>query len=306
VSATVEETLAHEAERRPRAGAIAIAAGVLTLLGNILLVVLTRGGPTEDDGFISVTESISSRLAGQAPQGDSLFVRLVDFYGDNVLPLTLTTLLTTLAAVLTALTLIFLYRATLARDPNVGRAPVIATIAGVTLYAVGHLAREITTWIAASGFADAEVRNGEAARDVFREPLAAAGSVLELLGTFGIALGFGLVALRAMRVGLLTRFLGILGIIVAALAVFQVDQPRIVQTFWLIGVGLVILRRAPGGTPPAWETGRAEPWPSQQQLAEARAAARAARDGSTAPPPSENGTGTPETPAQKRKRKRRK
>ena len=98
MSATVEETLAHEAEQRPRAGAAAIAAGVLTLGGNVLLTLVTRGGPNEDDGFISITESMSKRLAGQDQSEPSLLVRQVDYYGDKLVPLTLSTLVTTIAA----------------------------------------------------------------------------------------------------------------------------------------------------------------------------------------------------------------
>ena len=37
-----------------------------------------------------------------------------------------------------------------------------------------------------------------------------------------------------MRVGLLTRFVGILGIIVGVLTVFQLDQPQVVRAFWLV------------------------------------------------------------------------
>jgi hypothetical protein len=45
--------------------------------------------------------------------------------------------------------------------------------------------------------------------------------------------------------------------------------------FWLTFVGLIIAGRYPGGVPPAWATGRAEPWPTQQELRERRDAMRA-------------------------------
>ena len=80
-----------------------------------------------------------------------------------------------------------------------------------------------------------------------------------------------------MRVGLLTRFMGILGMLIGALVVFQLDQPQIVRAIWLIFLGVLFLGRYPGGTPAAWETGRAEPWPSQQELRERRDAIRAER-----------------------------
>lgn len=296
----VEETLAREAEGRPRAGAAAIAAGALTLIGNILLTLLTRGGPSEGDGFISISESISMRLQGQGPQEESLLVKQVDYFGDKVLPLSLSTILTTLAAALAAYALVFIYRATAARVPETTRPGLIAAIAGGALFAVGHLVREIGTWAGASGF---DGTTAESARDVFRDPVVAAAGLLEVLGSFGLALAFVLISLAAMRAGLLTRFMGILGVIVGALSVFQLDQPQIVRAFWLVMLGLIILRRNPGTPLPAWETGRAVPWPSQQQLAEARRAAQ------PDPEPSTDDDGNAENGAAqrpvKRKRKRR-
>ena len=47
--APVEETLAWEAEKRPRISTIAIVGGLLTVTGNILFTVISNGGPTEDD-----------------------------------------------------------------------------------------------------------------------------------------------------------------------------------------------------------------------------------------------------------------
>jgi len=82
-------------------------------------------------------------------------------------------------------------------------------------------------------------------------------------------------------VGLLTRFMGVLGVIVgvAVAPILPIDQQGIIRVFWLAALGMLFLGRLPSGTPKAWATGQAEPWPSQQQLREQRAAARAADDG---------------------------
>ena len=86
-----------------------------------------------------------------------------------------------------------------------------------------------------------------------------------------LALGFALVivSLNAMRAGLLSRFIGILGIIAAVLTVlFQ--GAGIIEAFWLAAIGAIFLDRWPGGRGPAWETGEATPWPTaaEQRLAE--------------------------------------
>jgi hypothetical protein len=65
-----------------------------------------------------------------------------------------------------------------------------------------------------------------------------------------------------------------------------------------------------GGRPPAWESGKAAPWPSQQQLREQRAAAQrgeeAGTDSDTVPAADPSDPRGDEPPAQPRSRKRRK
>jgi hypothetical protein len=273
----VEQTLSWEAEKRPRAATIAVAGGLLTLLGNVLLTLLTNGGPTEDEGFISVTEALQARIAGQDPEGPSLVVRQIDHWGDNAPLLGVSTLLNCIAAVCLALTVLFLYRATYARSTQVGRVPYYGALAGLVLYPLGRAIRELAQWIGSANFEDEAVRTAGTARDVLSTGAVSVGSLIEVLGTFALAVAIVLVALNAMRVGLLTRFFGVLGILAGVLTVFQADQPGIVRSFWLIGVGLVIAGRL--NTPPAWQSGRAEPWPTQQQLREQREAAQGDRAG---------------------------
>ena len=81
-----------------------------------------------------------------------------------------------------------------------------------------------------------------------------------------LALGFALVlvSLNAMRAGLLSRFLGILGIIAGVLTVLF-RGAGIIEAFWLAAVGIIFLDRWPGGRGPAWEEGEAIPWPSAME-----------------------------------------
>jgi hypothetical protein len=94
--------------------------------------------------------------------------------------------------------------------------------------------------------------------------------------TANLALGFGLVlvGLNAMRAGLLSRFLGILGIIVGVLTVLF-RGAGIIEAFWLIALGALFLDRWPNGRGPAWGQVEAIPWPS---AVEQRAAAEAEED----------------------------
>ena len=303
---TVEETLAWEAEQRPRAGIAALLGGLLTIVGTILLLLTTRSGPNEDDGFVSVTESLSARLNGNLPEEPSLLIRGADSLGDKLPQLYASTILTSLAAVGACLALAYIYRATKARSPEAtGRAPSIAAAIALPAFVVGHTVREIATWSGIAGLAD-DARPDDF-REVFNGGARLTGELIEQIGTFALGLAFVLVALNAMRVGLLTRFLGVLGIIVGGLTIVPVDQPQIVRTIWLCIVGAMLLgwlRR-----PPAWETGRAIPWPTNQQIREAR---QQAALGTNVPPsepdsPVEKGaTAASPATAAKRKRKKRK
>ncbi len=60
-----------------------------------------------------------------------------------------------------------------------------------------------------------------------------------------------------MRVGLLTRFMGVLGIITGVLQILPFGGPLpVVQCFWMLMLSILFLGRWPSGNPPAWRTGR--------------------------------------------------
>ena len=86
-----------------------------------------------------------------------------------------------------------------------------------------------------------------------------ASAVAGLVGQLSLALTFVLIALNAMRAGLLTQFMGIIGVIVGGLYVFQVGPAPILQAFWLFTFVPLFLHRWPKGTPPAWTRGVAVP-----------------------------------------------
>jgi hypothetical protein len=116
-----------------------------------------------------------------------------------------------------------------------------------------------------------------------------------------------------MRVGLLSRFMGILGVIVGATFVLPLDQQGIIRVFWLGALAALVLGRWPSGLPAAWTAGEAVPWPTQQELRERREAAREGDDdaeqrAARIPPPArrpEPATAQPHPSSKKRKRKRR-
>jgi hypothetical protein len=98
-----------------------------------------------------------------------------------------------------------------------------------------------------------------------------AENALSEASTRGLATGFGLggrlglavalfyTCLYAMRVGLLSRFWGSLGMALGVAALLLLVQFTVI---FFIYLGLLLIGKIPGGRPPAWEAGEAVPWPS--------------------------------------------
>jgi hypothetical protein len=73
--------------------------------------------------------------------------------------------------------------------------------------------------------------------------------------------------INALRVGLVVRWLGIVGIFTGLLIFFPIggSELQIVPAFWMVMMGVLYFGRWPNGEPPAWAAGEARPWPSRAQ-----------------------------------------
>lgn len=87
-----------------------------------------------------------------------------------------------------------------------------------------------------------------------------------LAGGLALVIGLLYTCLRAMRVGLLTRFWGSLGMAVGVAALIGFSP---VMMLWFIYFGLLVLGWLPGGRPAAWEAGEAVPWTTPGERAAA-------------------------------------
>jgi len=116
-----------------------------------------------------------------------------------------------------------------------------------------------------------------------------AATVGYVAAAVGLALAFavGMVSMNARRAGLLSGFIGVLGVIVGVLLVLGglLGMPPIVQYFWVTALGLLFLNRWPGqqGRGPAWDSGEEEPWPTAAEL-RAQAGGGGKSDGRARPP----------------------
>jgi hypothetical protein len=306
MSVETSDQLAWEAERRTRAGLSALAAAVLTMAAALASALIFRDIPRS--GFVDSLERAAR--PGRLGALESLRVTLYEFYEDHAAAIIGSSVARALGFLAIGVALSYLGHATAARRNELPRPSLYLPWVGAIVLAVQALLSALGTNAAVHDFLDGP-RTVDAARDLTGNGLLVLGSILDLAGRLALGAAFVLVCLNAMRAGLLTRFMGVLGIIVGALLVIPLGSPLpIVQVFWLLALGALILGYWPSGVPPAWESGEARPWPSSAEVREARRAEMERRRGPARPEPQEDEAvevpaGREHPSSKKRKRKRR-
>lgn len=172
------------------------------------------------------------------------------------------------SAVLTALSmlafippLLFLYSGTRFRRPETPSAARLLAYAGPILFAVCAVWFQIRQAHAADVFLHGAVQTNKHAETVLRDSTTAVAG-LSLAASIASGLATIIISLNAMRSGLLSRFMGVLGIILGALFVLPLIASPVIQLFWLIALGLLFMGTWPGaGRGPAWASGQPIPWP---------------------------------------------
>jgi MFS family permease len=324
---SAEETLAWEAEHRSRAAIAAFAAALLSIIGVLLTTIGQPGSGKFDDRILTVVDTMGRSAKGETIPPGRLAAYTVDVGQSPALPI-VGAVLFGVGTLAIYFAMAYLFRAVRARKPELQQIALIMAAIGAVGFGLGRAMSEIARYLGAHDFVNAADHTNSAASDALSPPATLVGQVIWQAAALALGFAFVLIALNAMRVGLLTRFMGVLGIIVGVTFVLPLDQQGIIRVFWLGALGVLFLGRMPSGMPKAWTTGEAEPWPSQQQLREQREAARAeaaneraepqpspsARTPAKVPPPAPPSPRRPDAAAagtaahsssKKRKRKRR-
>jgi hypothetical protein len=281
----------------------ALAAALLTMGAAVASALVFRDIPRS--GFVESLERAAR--PGRLGALESLRVSLYEFYDDHAAAIIGSSVARALGFLAIGVALTYLGHATAARRSQLPRPALYLPWVGAVVLAVQALLSAFGTNAAVHDFLDGQ-RTVDAARDLTGNGLLVLGSILDLAGRLALGGAFVLVCLNAMRAGLLTRFMGVLGIIVGALLVIPLGSPLpIVQVFWLLALGALILGYWPSGLPPAWESGEARPWPSSAEVREQRRAEMERRRPSPEPQaePIEVPAGREHPSSKKKKRKRR-
>ncbi len=112
--------------------------------------------------------------------------------------------------------------------------------------------------------AETKVADDQAEEAISDAPTRAMATGFGLGGRLGLAFALFYSCLWAMRVGLLSRFWGSLGMAMGAAALLLFVQFTLI---WFLYFALLVMGWVPKGRPPAWQSGEAEPWPTPGEKA---------------------------------------
>jgi len=281
------QQVAKELERRQRLAVPAFAGGVLYLLSTIIISATLNGAPT-----VGLLQGLSPALSGVANPVTSPRAGEVKFISHHALPLIAGSLLAAVAIGALTLILLLLYDATSFRRPEtwaLARPLVLYGGIAVALISVGH---QVVSAIETHNFAVGQDHSSHAVDNALTK--GAANTVVQYVDLLaGLALAAGMITLMmsAQRVGLITRWMGMLGMITGLLIFLPIGgaQLQIIPSFWLVMMGILLIGKWPNGDPPAWASGEARPWPTAAQQ-------RAARQGGAQPAAATAGAPEPARP----------
>jgi len=241
-------------------------------------------------------------INGDAPGDNSpALLRFFDHHAGELLG---ASILQGIGMLLVVVVATHLYRATKARDPKATPVVHVMGIYGPVAFAISTVVRAVALAILASDFTGRAFQSLDAADDVFKNPVLIAATVIGFSGVLALAYWFVKGCLDAMRVGLLTRFMGWIGVAMGPALVLGFGT--LLMPVWMIALGAMLLGLWPRGAPPAWREGRAVPWPSMSPTRAGEELVGGARNGEveTVGPGVRQTADEPEGLTGRRKRKR--
>jgi hypothetical protein len=268
----ISQQLERESHRRERLGIPAFAGGFLFLLSTIIVTATLNGLPR-----VGLVQGLSPALRGEGSLLVSPRAAQVKDISHHAFGLIAGGAIKSLSLVVLVLVLVLLLDATRFRRPETFPPARALVLAGGLTLAFVNVAHQTVLTIRAHSFAVGHDLSNHAVNQVLTQgAVNVAGELLSLLAALALVIGMIATCVNSIRVGLLTRWMGVIGIFAAVLILFPIggEALEIIPAFWLVGMGVLYMGRWPGGDPPAWGAGEARPWPSQAELRAEREAQR--------------------------------
>ncbi|MEA2384294.1 MAG: hypothetical protein QOH72_4265, partial [Solirubrobacteraceae bacterium] len=218
-SAPDDDPLEWEARNAPRAAIAAGVAAVCGLLSTVVLGLANGSAPRSESRVLTLADTLKRAAEGR-PQPPGQLAILTEYQGNHPIPFILGGLLGAIAVLAAYPALAYLYRAVRART-QLPAAALILAAAGSVMAGVGAAVSQIALTLAAAGFANGADHTNSAALDVQNNGVAVAGTFVGFIGGVLLAVALLLISLNAMRAGLLSRLMGIVGMFAAATFVIR-------------------------------------------------------------------------------------
>lgn len=290
----IRAQVAWENDRRQRLSVPAFAGGFLYLLSAIVITSTLNGLPT-----VGPLQALAPSIAGEAHPSVSPRTGEVKFISHHAFALIAGSAVAAVAIVILTVVLLTLLAATRFRRPATWPQARIVTLVGGATVAVASIAHELVYAVETHKFAVSSDHSTHAVEQALQKGSAnEIVAYVSLLAGLALVVGIIVVMLGALRVGLVPRWLGFLGMFSGLLILLPNtgETLQLIPAFWMVMLGLLFAKRWPGGDPPAWEAGEARPWPSRTQMRTGQPATVGAGVGDAAP--------APIAPAGSRKRRR--
>jgi hypothetical protein len=240
----MSDGLALEAERR-RGRVVGVAAllSVFTVWGTVFFANSTTVRPVGGPGA-RVDEAAFDRAK-----------QLVDFH-TGLRDQAIAAGLRCVGLLLTIAVGAHLYSMVRARNPSVSRRLLWVAVASPVLVAASTIFGFFALRDVADAFVSSGPRTTDRARDLANDSgILKTAAVFDLLSRVAFGFWVGMTSIQAMRVGLLTRFLGYWGVGAGgALVLLPIGDAMFIG--WLASIGILSLGYWPGGRPPAWRSTR--------------------------------------------------
>jgi hypothetical protein len=277
----ITEQLAHESSLRARLSVPAFAGGFLYFLSAIVVTATLNAAPT-----VGLVQGLEPALSGVANPTISPRAGEVKYISHHALALIAGSVIKSVALVALTLILLLLLDATRFRRPQTWSAARPLVLVGGFGLALVNIVHQIVSAIQAHNFAVGHDFSNHAVEQALTHGAVNVGSqYIDLLAALCLMVGMIAVSVNAIRVGLLTRWMGVIGIFSGILVFLPIGGAtlEIVPAFWMLGMGILYMGRWPNGDPPAWSSGEARPWPTQAERRAEREEEPAGRAGKDRP-----------------------
>jgi hypothetical protein len=259
-SSEIRAQLAREAERRAKLAVPAFAGGFLYFISAIMVTATLSSAPT-----VGLVQGLAPALHGEADPAISPRAIEVKYISQHAFALIAASAVKAISLIALTLVLLLLLDATRFRRPETWRAARPLVLVGGFGLALVTLVHQIVGAVRAHQFATGHDLSSHAVERALTQGTVNVGSqYLDLLAALALMAGIVGVCVNAMRVGLLTRWMGVIGIFSGVLIFLPIGGAtlEIVPAFWMLAMGILYIGRWPGGDPPAWAAGEPRPWPT--------------------------------------------